>query len=251
MKFLFVEAFYNEEVKLSKEALKLLSKYKNVGLFAAVQFVKLGNVKEQLKVAGIKVLTSHAKRTSTENQVLGCDCFSDSFDDKSIFEKIDAVLYIGDGLFHPKALLLAQKANKEKKDIVAFDPISNSVRILTQKDIERQNKRYQANLLKYMYAKNVGILVSTKTGQQYLNSAMLLKEKAEKGDKKCYVFVGDTLDMREMENFNFIDVWVNTACPRIGFDDIVNFEQPLININDALKIENDKIKRENVKQISN
>ena len=39
----------------------------------------------------------------------------------------------------------------------------------------------------------------------------------EKG-KKCYIFVFDTLDAREMENFPFIDFWINTACPRIADD---------------------------------
>lgn len=240
MKFFFVEAFYDEEIKLSKESLKILSGKKTVALFASVQFVKLDKVKGQLKDEGINVIGSKAKRTSTGNQILGCDCYSSSFEDKEVFNKADIVLYIGDGLFHPKALLLAQKDNKTKKEVLIFDPISKTSSILTQKDIEKQNKKYNANLVRYMYAKNVGLLVSTKTGQQYLKSALSLKENSKDKDKTFYLFVGDTLDMREMENFPFIDAWVNTACPRIGFDDIVNFKQPMININDAFKIESDR-----------
>lgn len=239
MKFLFIEAFYDREINLSKEALKLLSKYRKVVLFAAVQFVKLDNVKKQLKDAGINVVTTHAKRTSTENQVLGCDCFGDSFEDKEIFNKADVVLYIGDGLFHPKALLLAQKDNDEKKDVICFDPLSNATSVLTQKDIDKQVKKYKANVLKYMYAKKVGVLVSTKTGQQYLNLALKIKEN-KKSDKEFFVFVGDTLDMRELENFPFVEAWINTACPRIGTDDIVNLSKPMINVSDALKIESGK-----------
>ena len=239
MKFLFIEAFYEKEINLSKEALKLLSKYKSVALFAAVQFAKLDGVKKQLEEAGIKILATPAKRTSAENQVLGCDCFGDSFADKELFKKVDVMLYIGDGLFHPKALLLAQKDQKIKKEVIIFDPLSNSSSILTQKDIDKQVKRYHANVLKYMYAKSVGILVSTKTGQQYLNLALKLKE-GKKSDREFFIFVGDTLDMCELENFPFIEAWVNTACPRIGTDDIVNLRQPLINIADALKIESGK-----------
>ncbi len=239
MKFLFIEAFYEKEIKLSKEALKLLSEYKDVAVFAAVQFVKLDKVKKQLKDAGVNVLTSHAKRTSAENQILGCDCFLDSFVDREIFDKADVLLYVGDGLFHPKALLLAQKDNEVKKDVILFDPISNSVKILTQKDIDKQVKKYRANILRYMYAKNIGVLVSTKTGQQYLNTALKLKESSKSG-KNFFIFVGDTLDMRELENFPFVEAWVNTACPRIGYDDIVNLRQPMININDALRLESSK-----------
>ena len=245
MKFLFVEAFYNKEVKLNEEALKLLSKYKTIGLFAAVQFVKLDEVKKQLKEKGMKVLSSKAKRTSTENQILGCDCFSDSFDNE-LFEKVDALLYIGDGMFHPKALLLAQKDLKKEKPVIIFDPLSGSAKFLTKRDIEKQVKRYQVNVLKYLHAKNVGVLVSTKTGQQYLNYALLLKERAKASslDKSFYIFVGDTLEMREMENFPFIDAWVNTACPRIGTDDIMNFPQAMININDALKLTSNNFNEE-------
>ena len=240
MKFFFVEAFYNEEIKLSKDALKMLSGKKTVALFASVQFVKLDGVKKQLKEKGIEVLGSKAKRTSTENQILGCDCYSGSFEDKTVFDNSDVLLYIGDGLFHPKALLLAQKNNEIKKDVIIFDPISGVSSMLTQKDIDKQHKRYQANLLKYMYSKNVGILVSTKTGQQYMNRAISLKENCKDKDKQFFIFVGDTLDMREMENFPYIQAWVNTACPRIGFDDIVNFKQPMININDAFAVESDR-----------
>ena len=67
MKFFFVEAFYDKDIVLSKETLKLLSGKKNIALFASVQFVKLETVKKQLKDAGINVLTSKAKRTSTGN----------------------------------------------------------------------------------------------------------------------------------------------------------------------------------------
>ena len=232
VKFLFIEAFYNKEIELNAEALELLSKYKTVALFASVQFIKLETVKRQLEDKGIEVLTTHAKRTSTQNQVLGCDCSPESFEDTKIFEKSGVILYVGDGLFHPKALLLAQQDAKRKKDIIMYDPISNSARVLTQKDIELQKRKYQVNLTKYLTADKIGVLVSTKTGQQYFKLAQELKQKSK---KEIYIFIGDSFNMQELENFNFIEAWVNTACPRIGTDDIVNINKPLVNINDVLK----------------
>ena len=41
----------------------------------------------------------------------------------------------------------------------------------------------------------------------------------------------------QLENFNFIDVWVNTACPRVSFDDQEKFVKGVINLNDALSVE--------------
>ena len=56
-------------------------------------------------------------------------------------------------------------------------------------------------------------------------------------DKKVYYFAENTLDYTHMEDFNFIQVWVNSACPRVGFDDIVNMPVSMINITDALNAE--------------
>ncbi|MCH7770655.1 MAG: diphthamide synthesis protein, partial [Bacteroidetes bacterium] len=193
----------------------------------------------------IEDLITKAKRTDKEIQILGCDVYHDSYKEDILHEALP--LYIGDGLFHPKALLLAQQNAQNKKDVIMFDPISDSVKVLTQKDIENQKKKYHSNMVKYMHAKNVGVLVSTKTGQQYLNSAMTLKSYAGGVDKNFFIFVGDTFNMREMENFPFIEAWVNTACPRIGTDDIVNLDKPLININDALRHAQQNIAEVNVK----
>ncbi len=46
-------------------------------------------------------------------------------------------------------------------------------------------------------------------------------------NKRFYKFVFDTLDYSQLENFPFIECWVNTACPRI-FDDL----RSIINIQD-------------------
>jgi len=40
-----------------------------------------------------------------------------------------------------------------------------------------------------------------------------------------YMFLGN--EVRDLENFNFIEVWVNTACPRIA-DDV----EGMINLRD-------------------
>jgi len=233
VKFLFLEAPYEGEVKLSDENLEMLSKYKSLTLFSSVQFVNnLEGVTKQITDKGINVLTTKVKRAAVEGQLLGCDCYPESFEDKELFDMVEGILYVGDGLFHPKALLLCQQDYTIKKDVIVFNPMSKTVSVLPHKEIEKQKNRYQANLLSYLDAKKVGILVSTKTGQQYLN---LAKELKKKQDKEFYIFIGDEFNLQELENFNFIDAWVNTACPRMGTDDIVNIHKPLVNINDVLK----------------
>ncbi len=227
VEFLFIPAYYKSEVSLSKEALSQLKKFKTIALFGAVQYIKLEKAISQLEENGNKAIKSHGKRTSGDFQLLGCDCFSDSFDTGIV--QADAILYIGDGLFHPKALLMSTK-----KEILMYNPIASSLSTLTLKEIEQQRKKYIANLRKYIAAEKIGILVSTKTGQQYLKNALKLKESTK---KQAYIFIDDTFNYLFMENYPFIECWVNTACPRIGTDDVLHMPKPLINVNDAFKPE--------------
>ena len=232
VEFMLVPAYYKEDVTLSKEALSALGNKKNVAIFASVQFIKLEKVIAQLKEAGIKVISTHGKRTSGKYQLLGCDCFNNSFADNGMFNEIDAILYVGDGMFHPRALLLAQKGIGKKVPVILYDPISKRTKEIKFTDIEHETRRYRANMLKYLSARTIGVLISVKPGQQYLKLAIALKEKEK--DKQVYFFIDDTFNFASMENFPFIDVWVNTACPRIGYDDFLNMPRPLVNINDAL-----------------
>ena len=41
-------------------------------------------------------------------------------------------------------------------------------------------------------------------------------------DKQCYIFLCNTLSQYEFDNFPDIDIWVNTACPRIEGKNIIN-----------------------------
>ena len=114
-----------------------------------------------------------------------------------------------------------------------FDPIQNKVEEVTKKSIEIQLKRAERNLRFFMNAESIGILVTIKPGQQYLQAALKLKQKLKQENKKAYIFIADTLDLFNLENYPFIQAWVNNACPRIGKDDAVNIPQSLINLREA------------------
>ena len=48
--------------------------------------------------------------------------------------------------------------------------------------------------------------------------AIDIKSKLEKQGKEAFIFVCDLLDANELENFPFVEYWVNTLCPRIADD---------------------------------
>ena len=232
---LFIDGKWEKEVVLGKEIIEFLKKedIKSVALFASVQFLNLEGVNEQLQNIGVKSVSTRAKRTDAPAQILGCDAYHDSFQD-DIISYADAVLYIGDGMFHPKALLLAQKDKPAIKDLIIWDPIAEKMSVIGKKDIEQQAKKANANFTRYLAANSIGILVTIKPGQQYLALALKLKENLEKGGKKAFIFIDNTIDVKQLENYPFIEAWVNTACPRIGMDDIVDVGQAIINIKEVL-----------------
>lgn len=237
-KLLLIDAKWEGKIKLTDKLKDYLKKQKpkSTALFASIQFTDLKNFINDLKNLGIKVNATKAKRTNEKIQILGCDCYEDSFKE-NIIQNSDLILYIGDGLFHPKALLLSQIKSKDFRPVVIFDPISNQIKEITKKDIEKQIQRYKRNLKLFMNANSIGILVTIKPGQQYFALAKRLKEKLEKDGKKAYIFIDDTFNTNNLENYPFIQAWVNTACPRIGTDDIVNIEQPMINLREAFNPE--------------
>lgn len=81
--------------------------------------------------------------------------------------------------------------------------------------------------MKFLKAKKIGILISTKAGQYNLKKAFEIKKKFK--DKEYYYFISDEIKLDELEDFNFIDVFINTACPGIFYDKsnktILNMEE--------------------------
>lgn len=233
MELLLIDAVYQGEVKLDNKTLEYLKRYKSIALYAAVQFSsKLENVIKQLEQKGIKVVSSKPARTKEKYQILGCDIYHGNLNLK---EDVDAYLHIGDGRFHPLALVLQQRNLKNFKEVVMYDPIAKKMSMLTLKDVEVILKKSKASLKLFLLKKNIGVILTTKPGQQQYLYSLKLKERYP--DKEFYYFIDDNINSKNFENFPFIDVWVNTACPRIGLDDAVYVKEPWVNLDEALDAE--------------
>jgi 2-(3-amino-3-carboxypropyl)histidine synthase len=202
MKTLFIEAKYSKPIKLNTNIEKKLPG--KIGLVASIQFLhSLPSIKKQLKKAIIA------------GQVLGCNTKSA----EKISNKVKAFLYIGDGKFHPLGIAI-----KTKKPVFTFNPVNKKFKRIEKKHIENYEKRKKAALVKFLHAEKVGILVSTKKGQYYdINKLKQLEKKYK--NKKFYTFIAETISYKQLENFPFIQAWLNTACPRIEEDiSILNIE---------------------------
>lgn len=205
MEIEYVHAKAKVEVKLPERYLKQLPE--KVGLVTNIQHLhKLKEVQKQIKGAVIA------------GQILGCNAVNA----KRVEEDVEGFLYIGSGVFHP-----IQAAIETRKPVWCWDPFTKEFKKLDEKTIKGYENRRKTALKKFILAEKVGVVVSTKIGQRNLKRAL---ELGRRNDKQYYVFVCDNLDMSEMENFNFIQFWINTACPRIP-----DARTDMININELVK----------------
>ncbi|MCH7902490.1 ribonucleoside-diphosphate reductase subunit alpha, partial [archaeon] len=118
-----------------------------------------------LEKENIKVISSQPERTNSKYQILGCDIYHGNYKLKI---DVDAFLYIGDGKFHPRAILYSEDDSKTNREVIMFNPISNTMEILDKKEIQRVLKKEQANKTRFLAADNVGVVVTTKPGQEHL-----------------------------------------------------------------------------------
>ena len=229
MDVLFLNAPYSGKVELCQETLDYIKRFKKVAIYASVQFVdKLEKVKEQLQKLGVKYVTSKADRTAVKTQLLGCDSYHDSL---NLDEDFDAYLYVGDGKFHPLALVYGQKDLPQMKDIICNDPLQQKMFLMGIEEVKEILKRYKGSLVKFLSSNKVGVIITIKPGQEQYRPSLALEKKFP--EKKFYYFIDNNVSFDHLENFNFIEVWVNTTCPRVGFDDQEKFRKGVINMNDA------------------
>lgn len=221
MKTLFLEARSKELFDIPLDLITKLPK--KVGLFTTVQFLdNVQNITKTLKENNIEVLTEKGiLHTKYPAQILGCDATNA----EKIKDKVDAFLYVGTGLFHPKLISI-----KTEKEVFLYNPFNKTLDKIDNKEITKMKGKMKANYVKFLSSNNIGILVSTKPGQNKFKQALKLKNKLK--DKNTSIFLTDTLNMNELDNFPFIEVWVNTMCPRIGMDDIFNTNKTIVNIED-------------------
>ena len=223
MKTEFIEA-RAEEFELPRYVIQGLPSV--VCLATTVQFVGfIDRIKEKIERSGRKVVLYKGKRSVHEGQILGCD--AERLEGEE-YSDVGAFLYIGDGLFHPKILII-----KNSIPVFAYDPFSEKFDKLERHDVEMMKKKVNGAYLKFLTSEKIGILVTVKTGQYYPDARKRLQVLYP--DKKFYTFVNETIDFLQMENFKFIESWVNTACPRIGYDDSSSLGRPMINIWDIIE----------------
>ena len=222
MEVMFIEA--NSKKELSERFIDKVYenvKGKSVGLSTTVQYIKQVEVLEKkLLEKGVKVTRKKSPLGVYPSQILGCSVPK---------YETDIVLYLGCGKFHPIGLAL-----ENKREVLIANPETEEVFFQDMKEVDKYERKVITNKTLVKNAKVMGLLVSNKEGQNRLDTAIKLKKRLEEENKKAYILLFDTLDFNSLENYSWIEAYINTACPRI-FDDNEKFNKPMINIYDYEK----------------
>jgi 2-(3-amino-3-carboxypropyl)histidine synthase len=216
MKILYIEARKKKQEDTDRDyVIDCTNLPKKVTLAYSVQYINIAkSVKAFLEKKGFNIIGF--------KQVLGCTKLSDE-------EKKHPILLISSGRFH--AVNLAIQRNHSNQNKSAIYIYSNRIiSKIDKEEIKKLKKDKELNLNKFFNSQNIGILVSTKPGQQNLKKAQELKNKIKRKypEKKVNLLISNNININELENFQ-IDIWINTACPGLAYDSskIINYDEIL------------------------
>jgi 2-(3-amino-3-carboxypropyl)histidine synthase len=192
---------------------------KRVGLLTTVQFRHwLPEIRAHLEKGGHEIhIGEPDRRVAYAAQLLGCDYHVATV----IADDVDGYLYIGTGDFHPLGVAILLD-----KPVIIADPERGTARDLKEVR-DRVLRQRSAAIARARDADAFGIIVSKKNGQARMELAVRLKELAEKHGRRANLFLMDLVSPDLLEGYR-VDAWVNTACPRIAIEDILQYKKPLL-----------------------
>ncbi|OGJ19962.1 hypothetical protein A3K73_03310 [Candidatus Pacearchaeota archaeon RBG_13_36_9] len=186
MKLLFIEARKKLDLDVNGIDFSLLPK--EVFIAYSIQFKEFAE----------KIKAKLGKRVKGFSQVLGCSPVKSEY----------PILLVGSGRFHALNLALTNQ-------LYILEGLQ--IAKLNEKEVEKIKAKRKAALSRFYSAEKIGILVSTKSGQENLKEAVKLRKGLAKKGKKTFIFLADNINLEELENYP-VDSWVNTSCPALTFD---------------------------------
>jgi 2-(3-amino-3-carboxypropyl)histidine synthase len=208
-----------------KKAIPLLGPWSDIGLVTTVQHAhRLEEVRDMLLRAGKNISIGDARLVKYPGQVIGCN-FSNA---QSISKETEAFLFVGGGRFHAIGVAVVTA-----KPTIVADPYERRAYAIHD-EIPGILKRRWASISEAKSAKNFGVLISLKSGQKRIKEAVKIKEKLERSGRMATLLALREISSDRLIQFPTIDAFVNTACPRLSFDDANSFLKPILSPSEAL-----------------
>jgi 2-(3-amino-3-carboxypropyl)histidine synthase len=181
------------------------------GLVTTVQHAgRIPDMQAVLERKGFRVSVAEgSSRTPLRGQVLGCS-FAAARNTGA-----GEILVVATGLFHAIGVAIATRAR-----VVALDPVTG---ISQEVSGDTLLKRRFAAIERAGGVTDFGIIVSTKSGQQRMDLARRLVSLRP----RSVIIPMREVSPDELLNLGF-GAYVNTACPRLAYDDQVRFPVPVL-----------------------
>jgi 2-(3-amino-3-carboxypropyl)histidine synthase len=212
----YVECAIDIDVSALAAALPAIRGYGRIALATTVQHVhQLREMRAFFEKNGKTVLTARGERAETEGQVLGCDAGAVT----KIAGDVDAVLFVGSGMFHALAIDIG-------KPVFACDPSTGRVQDIGA-EAEKLRRRRKGALAKALTCKRFGILLSTKSGQFNLAQAEWAKAELRRRGFVAAILAANEFEPLTVNNFRVFDAYITTACPRMA-DDSAEWGRPVL-----------------------
>lgn len=208
---------YNQLVPphLLKKIKPLVEKYNSIGIITIITYI---NQMRQIQDAYPSILS--AEGAFKKGIITGCNFAA------AENQNVDAYLFIGSGTFHPKGVSLSTG-----KPVYVIDLELNDLYPIPEKEITLMLKKRILRITKAQELNRFIIYTSTKPGQGTMDLALECQEQLQKANKHTLIVLSDSITPDSMLTFK-PDVIVNTACPRIAWDDASNFPAVIINSDD-------------------
>jgi len=190
---------------------------------ASISRVLSGNVyvayPVNYEVTAIQLAKHLPKDVSYESSIItGC------FTNISKLNTYSYILVVAGGFFHA----LTFKILNPNLKVLNYDPHRGEIY-----DVEKYFRRIYSlkieSIKKCLNAKNFAILLITKTGQYNLELANKLRRLLHESSFRSIVICADEVSNDLLSLYPSVDVFINTGCPRLAFDNIDQYEKPLIN----------------------
>lgn len=177
----------------------------------------------KFKEMGIDARKGEAEGALFDGQVFGCNFHSA----RKIRDDVNAFFFLGQSRFHAIGVYLATR-----KPTFMLDPFFNEV-VDVKSEGDLFEKKAILSIYKAKDAKTFGIITSLKEGQYFKNQAYEIKSELEGLGRDVVMFSLREITSERLQAVRNIEVFIETACPRIAMDN-ENFDRPILSYQQAL-----------------
>ncbi|RYP70861.1 hypothetical protein DL769_004836 [Monosporascus sp. CRB-8-3] len=197
---------------------------KTIAMVGTIQFnATIHGVRSTLEKAGFNILIPQISPLS-KGEILGCT--SPRLPDS---EKVDLILYLGDGRFHLESIMIHNPAIPAYR----YDPYSRKLTRETYGHEEMQSLRRDA-IRTAKGAKKWGLILGSLGRQGNPHTMELIEGKLKQIGVPWVNLLLSEIFPGKLAMMSDVECWVQVACPRLSIDWGYAFPRPLLTPYEAL-----------------